>query len=288
MKDLLTQLVQNSLLRGILILIVIGILTIVVLRLVRITSDTIDKRIAVSTEDLDRRARLQTVLKAFRSTIQGIILIIAVLIGLGTIGVDIGPALAAAGILGLAVSLGAQTLIKDVIGGLTILLEDEYHVGDQVKIGSVSGEVEHITLRRTDVRDSEGRLFMVPNGEVRTVANESRNWALALVELNFSFDTDIEKAVAVLKGALEKLAADEQVKPYLIAAPEIFGWNAISEWSVVVRLSAKVTVGKQGIVARPMRQYAFIALQGAGIPVESYNRSNSKPGKINRSGEKYG
>jgi small-conductance mechanosensitive channel len=181
-SKLLTQLLENNLLHGLGILIVIIILTIVVLWLVRIASETIDKRIVASTEDHDRRARLQTVLRATKSTIQGIVLIIAVLIGLGTIGVDIGPALAAAGILGLAVSLGAQTLIKDVIGGLTILLEDEYHVGDQVRIGSVIGEVEHITLRRTDVRDSEGRLFMVPNGEVRTVANESRNWALALVE----------------------------------------------------------------------------------------------------------
>jgi small-conductance mechanosensitive channel len=224
-----TQLIQNSLLHGILVLIVIIILTIILLRLVRIAADTIDKKFVAPTEDHDRRARLQTLLKASRSTVQGIILIIAVLIRLGTIGVDIGPALAAAGILGLAVSLGAQTLIKDVIGGLTILVEDEYHVGDQVKIGSISGEVEHITLRRTDVRDSEGRLFMVPNGEVRTVANESRNWALALVELNFSFDTDIEKVVGILKEALEKLAADAQVKPSLIAAPEIFGWNAISE-----------------------------------------------------------
>lgn len=276
---MLTQLLENNLLHGVLILVIIIILTIVALWLVRVASDTIDKRIIASTDDHDRRARLQTVLRATKSTIQGIILIIAVLIGLGTIGVDIGPALAAAGIFGLAVSLGAQTLIKDVIGGLTILLEDEYHVGDQVKIGSVTGEVEHITLRRTDVRDGEGRLFMVPNGEVRTVANESRNWALALVELNFSFDTDIEKGVAVLKGALENLAADPQVKPYLIAAPEIFGWNAISEWSVVIRLSARVIVGKQAVVARPMRQYALKALHEAGIPVESYNRIIPKPGK---------
>jgi small-conductance mechanosensitive channel len=166
-----------------------------------------------------------------------------------------------------------------VIGGLTILLEDEYHVGDQVRIGSVIGEVEHITLRRTDVRDSEGRLFMVPNGEVRTVANESRNWALALVELNFSFDSDIEKVVGVLNGAQEKLAIDPQVKQYLLAAPEIFGWNAISEWSVVVRLSARVIVGKQAVVARPMRQYALKALHEAGIPVESYNRMIPKPSK---------
>jgi small-conductance mechanosensitive channel len=278
-SKLLTQLLENNLLHGLGILIVIIILTIVVLWLVRIASETIDKRIVASTEDHDRRARLQTVLRATKSTIQGIVLIIAVLIGLGTIGVDIGPALAAAGILGLAVSLGAQTLIKDVIGGLTILLEDEYHVGDQVRIGSVIGEVEHITLRRTDVRDSEGRLFMVPNGEVRTVANESRNWALALVELNFSFDSDIEKVVGVLNGAQEKLAIDPQVKQYLLAAPEIFGWNAISEWSVVVRLSARVIVGKQAVVARPMRQYALKALHEAGIPVESYNRMIPKPSK---------
>jgi moderate conductance mechanosensitive channel len=278
MEELLTQLIQNSLLRGILILILIAILTIVVLRMIRIAANTIDKRFVAPTEDPDRRARLQTLLKASKSTIQGIILVIAILIGLATIGVDIGPALAAAGILGLAVSLGAQTLIKDVIGGLTILIEDEYHVGDTVKIGAVNGTVERITLRRTDVRDSEGRLFMVPNGEVRTVANESRNWALALVELNFGFDTDIEKVVGVCKDALLKLAEDPQVKPYLIDAPEIFGWNAINEWSVIVRLSAKVIVGKQGIVARPMRQYALKALNEAGISIGNYNRMNSKPG----------
>ncbi len=279
MPEALNQLIQNNLVRAILVLIILVILTIIVLRLVRIAADIIEKRFIAPTEDLDRKARLQTLLKASRSTIQGIILVIAVLIGLGTMGVDIGPALAAAGILGLAVSLGAQTLIKDVIGGLTILIEDEYHVGDQVKIGAVSGEVEHITLRRTDVRDSEGRLFMVPNGEVRTVANESRNWALALVELNFSFDTDIEKVVIALDKALAKLAGDERVKPYLLATPEIFGWNAISEWSVVVRLSARVMVGKQSVVARPMRQYALKALQEAGIPVESYYRTITKPGK---------
>jgi small conductance mechanosensitive channel len=99
------------------------------------------------------------------------------------------------------------------------------------------------------VRDFEGRLFIVPNGEVRTIANESRNWALALVELNFGFDTDIEQVVAALDKALAELANVADIKPYLLAAPEIFGWNAINEWSVVVRLSAKVMVGKQSVVA---------------------------------------
>jgi small-conductance mechanosensitive channel len=279
MTEMFTQLIANNLLRAILTLILIVVLTIIALRLVRVSTDTIDKRFISPVEDRDRKARLKTLLKAARSTLQTIILVIAVLIGLGTMGVDIGPALTAAGILGLALSLGAQTLIKDIIGGITILLEDEYHVGDQVKIGLISGEVERITLRRTDMRDSEGRLFMVPNGEVRTVANESRNWALAFVDLNFGFDTNIEEAVAVLTKSLTGLANDGNVKPYLLGDPEISGWNAISEWAVVVRMSAKVKVGKQSVVARPMRQYALKALQEAGIPVESYPRVITTPGK---------
>jgi small conductance mechanosensitive channel len=271
-------LLTSNLLKGILTLILIVVLTIVALRLVNLAADQIDKRFIASTEDIDRRARLQTLRKAAKNTAQIIILAIAVLIGLGTIGVDIGPALAAAGILGLTISLGAQTLIKDVIGGMTILLEDEYRVGDQIIIGSVSGEVERITLRRTDVRDVEGRLFMVPNGEVRVVANETRDWARAFVELNFNFDADINKAIDSLDKALARLAADPRVKPHLLATPEIFGWNALNDWSVVVRLTAKVKAGKQGDVARPMRQYALEALHQAGVPVESYNRMISQPG----------
>jgi len=202
MLDWLQQAITYSLLRVILPEILIVVLAIVGLRLVTLAAVAIDKRIIAPVQDADRRARLQTLRKVAKSTAQVVIVVIAVLVGLGTIGIDIGPALAAAGIFGLAISLGAQTLIKDVIGGLTILLEDEYRVGDAVKIGSVSGDVERITLRRTDVRDAEGRLFTVPNGEVRVVGNETREWARALVELNFGFDTDVNMAVAALEEAL--------------------------------------------------------------------------------------
>jgi moderate conductance mechanosensitive channel len=267
MLDWLGQAISYSLLQVVLPLIVIAGLTALAMRLVSMAANAIDRRIIAPVQDHDRRARLQTLRKAAKSTAQVAILVIAVLISLGTVGIDIGPALAAAGILGLAVSLGAQTLIKDVIGGMTILLEDEYRVGDSVKIGSVSGDVEHITLRRTDVRDAEGRLFMVPNGDVRVVANETRDWARAMVELNFGYDADVKNAVAVLDEALARLAADPRVKSHLLAEPEIFGWNAFSDWAVIVRVRAKVTAGKQGDVARAMRQYALEALDQAGISV---------------------
>jgi small-conductance mechanosensitive channel len=270
MLDWLGQAITYSLLRVILPLLAIVVLTAVALRLVNVAADEIDRRLIVQTQDLDRQARLHTLRKTAKDTARVLILVVAVLIGLGTVGIDIGPALAAMGILGLAVSLGAQTLIKDVIGGLTILLEDEYRVGDTVKIGSVSGDVERITLRRTDVRDAEGRLFMVPNGDVRVVANETRDWARALVELNFGFDADVKKAVGALDEALARLAADPRVTPHLLSEPEIFGWNSLSDWSVSVRLRAKVAAGNQGDVARAMHQYALEALHDAGVPIKSH------------------
>jgi len=278
MLDWLGQAVSYSLLQVILPLLVIVGLTFLGLRLVTLAANEIDKRFIAPVKDHDRRARLQTLRKAAKSTAQVVILVIAVLIALGTVGIDIGPALAAAGIFGLAVSLGAQTLIKDIIGGLTILLEDEYRVGDTVKIGSVSGDVEHITLRRTDVRDAEGRLFIVPNGDVRVVANETRDWARAMVELNFAYDADVKKAVDALDKALVKMAADSRVKPHLLDAPEIFGWNAFNNWAVVVRMRAKVKAGRQNDVARVMREYALDALREAGVPVQSENRLTLESG----------
>jgi small-conductance mechanosensitive channel len=269
MSDLFLAWSESGLLRGISNLILIIALVIVALYLLKLSIDLIDKRYVATTKDPDRRARLQTLSRATNNTLRVVIVAIGVLIGMGTVGIDIGPALAAAGILGLAVSLGAQTLIKDMIGGVTILLEDQYHIGDIIKVDDVIGEVEGITLRRTDIRDSTGRLFMVPNGEVRVVANETRDWARAIVELNFGFDTDQEKTLAVLEGSLTRLAVDPDIKPHLLAAPEIFGWNNASDWAVVVRLSAKVVAGKQMGVTRTMRQYAFDALRGAGIPIES-------------------
>lgn len=266
--DTLWQAISISFWRYILPLATVVVLTLVVLRLIGMGAEAIERRIIEPSPDPDRRERLQTLVKAGKVTLRALVLMVAGLIALGTIGIDIGPALAAVGVLGLAVSLGAQTLIKDIIGGLTVLLEDEYRIGDSVRIGSVSGDVERISLRRTDVRDSEGRVHMIPNGEVRIVANETRDWAYALVELNFGFDADVDRAVRALDEGLARLAADPRVKSHLLAPAEIFGWNGFSDWAVIVRLRAKVTAGKQGEVARAMRQYALAALNEAGVPVE--------------------
>lgn len=272
MVEALWQTVSSGVLRVVLPLTALIVVTIVALKLVDVAATQVDKRLIEPADEGDRRARLQTLRKVAKATARALILAVAALIGLGTVGIDIGPALAAVGVLGLAVSLGAQTLIKDVIGGLTILIEDEYRVGDAVKIGSVSGDVERITLRRTDIRDAEGRLFMIPNGDVRTAANETREWARALVELNFGYEADVRKAVSILQAALAKLGSDPSVKTALLGDPEVFGWQALSDWSVIVRLRAKVIAGRQNEVARAMRRDAIEALNAAGVPVASHRR----------------
>lgn len=243
------------------------------LRLISIIARATEQRIrSVYAEDYDRRTRLLTLHRTAVNTARAVMGTIATLVVLATIGLDLGPVLAAAGIAGLAISLGAQTLIKDFLGGLIILLEDQYRVGDVISVGDASGTVEKITLRRTDIRDSEGQLHILSNGDIRAIRNETRGWSRALLEINLDFDTDVERAVAVLKGAMARAANDPEIAPDLLEQPEIFGWNLFTDWSVVVRVWVKVKPGTQPKVARVLRRYVLQALHDADIPIASRTR----------------
>ncbi len=243
------------------------------LRLIGIIARASEQRIrSVYVEDYDRRTRLLTLHRTAVNTARAVTGTIATLVVLATIGLDLGPVLAAAGIAGLAISLGAQTLIKDFLGGLIILLEDQYRVGDVISVGNASGTVEKITLRRTDIRDSEGQLHILSNGDIRAIRNETRGWSRALLEINLDFDTDVEKAVAVLKGAMARAANDPEIAHDLLEQPEIFGWNLFTDWSVIVRIWVKVKPGTQSKVARVLRRYVLQTLHDADIPIASRTR----------------
>ncbi len=183
------------------------------------------------------------------------------------IGLDIGPLLAGAGLVGLALSLGAQTLIKDYIGGLLILFENQFAVGDVIKVGEVSGEVERITLRVTYLRDIEGRLHVLPNGDIRTVSNLTAGYSRAVVDLNVDYDADMQKVSRALEAAAGRAQADETLKADLLEPPQAFGWIAFKDWAVQVRLMAKTMPGKQWKVMMALRQYALEALQAEGVRV---------------------
>ena len=246
-------------------LLIILVLAIIVVRLINHTSKNIERRIIEKRIDPGQQSRLKTLLRAGTGTLNVIAVVLAILMGLLVVGIDIAPLLASVGVAGLALSLGAQTLIKDYIGGIIILFENQFNVGDDIEVGSVIGTVEHIELRATYVRDVQGRLFIIPNGEVRILSNNSRDWRNALVDLNLPFGTDFARAIETLQQAAQQAAEDETLKPVLLDTPRIQGWTSMNDWSVQVRLSAKTVAGKQFVAAIALRRLALQALNEAGI-----------------------
>ncbi len=233
----------------------------------RLAMGQITARLEKTVGDPERLARLKTFLLAGRGLAYALIMIIATLMILGVLGIDIGPLLAGAGLVGLALSLGAQTLIKDYIGGLLILFESQFAVGDVIKVGELSGEVERITLRATYLRDVEGRRHVISNGDIRAVSNLTAEWSRAVVELNVDYDADMQKVSRALEAASARAQADETIKGDLLEPPQALGWIGFKDWAVQVRLTAKTAPGKQWKVMMALRQYALEALQAEGVRV---------------------
>jgi small-conductance mechanosensitive channel len=212
-----------------------------------------------------RRQQLITFIHVTRWGVHALILTTAVLMLLSTFGVDITPLLASAGIAGLAVSLGAQSLIKDFIGGVLILVENQYAVGDTVEIGNVTGEVERVSLRTTHVRDVNGYLFIVPNGEVRIVANQNRGWSRAIVDVGVAYEADLDRALRVLEQAVDEFAKDPTFGPQLLEAPQVLGPQSLGNSAITVRVMVKTQAGKQWGVARELRKHILSSCQREGI-----------------------
>jgi small conductance mechanosensitive channel len=160
----------------------------------------------------------------------------------------------------LALSLGAQTFIKDFFGGVVILVENQFTVGDVIKVGDLTGTVERITLRATYLRDAEGKRISIPNGDIRTVSNLSTEWARAVVTLSVPLDADMNHVMDALGKAALEAGQDPQIQDCLLAQPESVGWADITETAVRVQLSAKTKPGRQWDVAQVLRKYALLYL----------------------------
>ncbi|MFZ1472814.1 MAG: mechanosensitive ion channel domain-containing protein [Anaerolineae bacterium] len=247
---------------------VIVLLTLILLRVVRLLARRADRRLQAAESDRQQMMRVHTLLQTGRSGIEALVIILAVFMILNALGINVVPLLAGASVAGLAISLGAQTLIKDYIAGILILLDDLYRVGDGVVVAGVSGSVERITLRSTYLRDeSDGRLHVVPNGEIRVVANRTRGWARTVVEARLPLATDLRLALAALDAAAQAAFADETLRTTLLETPLVVGPVSVQDDTVLVRLTAKTLPGKQEQVAPALRRFTLAALQRAGIEV---------------------
>lgn len=194
---------------------------------------------------------------------KALILFMGTMIILSRLGLNVAPILASAGIFGVAVGFGAQSLVKDVISGFFILLEDQYGVGDSVEINTHSGTVERMNLRVTQVRDAEGRLISIPNGKVEVVVNASKGWGLATVEVTVGALVPPEQAIAALEASLEGLA--EAHSTDLLGPVELVGVEGLGSGAATLKAQARTRPGRQHEVARAMRQAVWVGMPKHGI-----------------------
>lgn len=211
---------------------------------------------------------------AVSSVVGFVVWIVAVVTILGsTFGINIGPLIAGAGILGVALGFGAQSLVKDLLSGFFMLLEDQYGVGDVVDVGEATGVVEGVGLRTTRVRDVTGTLWHIPNGEIRRVGNMSQEWSRALLDIAVAYTADIDAASEVIKLVADEMVAEEDYRHLFLAPPEIWGVEALSTDSVVIRLVVKTKPGEQWAIARELRRRIKTSLEEAEIEIPFQQRN---------------
>ncbi|GAB3151828.1 mechanosensitive ion channel [Micromonospora sonneratiae] len=211
-----------------------------------------------------RRQRAEAIGSVLRSLVTAVVFSIAVLLILSELSFDLAPLLASAGIAGLAIGFGAQTLVKDLLAGLFMLLEDQYGVGDTVDLGEATGTVEAVGLRITTVRDVRGVLWYIRNGEIIRVGNKSQGWAMVVVDMPIGF-TGTEEATAVLRTAAESVAVDPELAPSIVEPPEVLGVETVTVDGAVIRTVAKTTADGQFSVGRELRRRLAEALENSGI-----------------------
>jgi small conductance mechanosensitive channel len=222
-------------------------------------------------------SRAETIGLVLRSIATGIIWSLAVLYAAAALGLQLGPLLAGAGIAGVAVGFGAQSLVKDFLAGLFILMEDQYGVGDVVDLGAAAGTVEELTLRTTRLRDVNGTVWYVPNGEIRRVGNSSQQWARAVLDLTVPYGTNLEEALDVLKQVADEVGAASELADDLLEAPEVWGVEHVALDGVKLRLVAKTRPGAQFEISRILRAEVMEAFAAAGIGMPETEESVQMP-----------
>jgi small-conductance mechanosensitive channel len=219
-----------------------------------------------------REQQTRTVSGVLYSAGSKVVWAVAILTALSEFGINVTPVAALAGLASVALGFGAQNLIRDIITGFFIVLEDQYVVGDTIQVGETIGRVEHVTLRRTVVRDPRGALVTVANGDIRTVANLSRDWSQAFVDIALSPESPVDKSLAALEAAAGDLRTDAAWSQALVDGPRILGVQNIDRSAATVRLQVRTAPTRQDEVARELRRRIQLEFQKQGIPMSSVQR----------------
>ncbi len=225
-----------------------------------------------------RVARARTMGSLLKSVTTGVIFTIVVLMSLSELNLDIAPLLASAGIAGIALGFGAQSLVKDFLAGLFMIFEDQYGVGDTVDLGDATGFVEAVSLRVTRLRDGNGTVWYVRNGEILRVGNFSQNWARVWIDIAVSYNEDLLKVRRVLEEVGEDMWTDEDLKGRLVELPEVIGVEQVVGDVVMMRVAIKTAAMEQAPLARLFRERAKARLEHEGVTVPSHVPWTPPPG----------
>ena len=212
-----------------------------------------------------RAAQLRTLASIIRATGYGLICTYVFIQILGAIGVPLGSFIAGASVIGLGISFGAQSLFKDMLTGLFILLEDQYAIGDNIKIAGLQGTVENLTLRVTTLRDGDGTLYIVPNSQITTVSNLSRDFSVATLPVSVSTSENPDQVMKVLTQVAQDVRADEAFKDVVIDDPTVLGVDKISGHEVIYPINVRVQVNQRDGVLRELRRRILLAFEKENI-----------------------
>jgi moderate conductance mechanosensitive channel len=220
-----------------------------------------------------REQRVRTLVGLVRSIGVVVIIAITLLSILGILGHDIRPLLAGAGVVGLAVSFGSQSLVRDVITGMFILFENQFGIGDVIRIGDTSGVVERMTLRVVVLRDVQGVVHVIPNGEIKQVSNMTRSWSRAVLEIGVAYKENVDRVMEVMREVGKEMAEDEEWGPLLVEDVTVPGIESFGESGVNIRLMAKTLPLKQWDVARELRRRLKNRFDAEGIEIPFPHRT---------------
>lgn len=264
----------------------------IIVRLIRRVTDNAKKRLiqqdrpgqaraAEHTQELTavlmtarREQRFEAIAQLLRSITTFSIVGLALLIILGQLGVNLAPLIASAGVIGVALGFGAQTLVKDFLSGIFLVLEDQFGVGDVVDLGPATGTVEEVTLRVTRIRDMSGVVWYVRNGEILRVANRSQGWTMAVVDVPIAYNEDLDRVRRIVEEVGTDMDRDPAYDGILFGTPMYAGVESVSGDAVFVRVTAKAAPDQQMSASRAVREQLKLAFDRAGVRVPVLVRQN--------------
>jgi small conductance mechanosensitive channel len=216
---------------------------------------------------IEIRKRMDTIETLGSRVLQAFVVVIGSLMVLAKLNFDIGPAIAGLGVVGIAVGFGAQSLVRDYFNGALIFLENQYSLGDVVTIAGVTGSVEDISLRRTTLRDLDGVVHTVPNGEIKVASNRTRTWARINQDVTVSYGTDVDRAIAVVAAVGRTMAEESEWKDRIIEPPRVERVEAIGEYGITLKILGTVRASDQWAAGGELRKRLLAAFIENGIEI---------------------